>query len=46
MKCAGTCENASNVYEYYGIKDCTMANLMQDGGQKDVLMDVLDSEAV
>ena len=34
VKCAGTCENASNVYEYYGIKDCTMANLMQDGGQK------------
>lgn len=35
VKCAGTCENASNVYEYYGIKDCTMANLMQDGGQKE-----------
>ena len=34
VKCAGTCENASNVYEYYGIKDCTMANQMQDGGQK------------
>ena len=34
VKCAGTCENASKVYEYYGIKDCTMANLMQDGGQK------------
>lgn len=34
VKCAGTCENASNVYEYYGIKDCMMANLMQDGGQK------------
>lgn len=34
VKCAGTCENASNVYEYYGIKDCMMANQMQDGGQK------------
>lgn len=34
VKCAGTCEKAQNEYEYYGIKDCTMVNMMQDSGPK------------
>lgn len=34
VKCAGTCEKAQNEYEYYGIKDCGMVNMMQDGGPK------------
>lgn len=34
VKCAGTCEKAQNEYVYDGIKDCTMVNMMQDGGPK------------
>ena len=34
VKCAGTCEKAQQQYEYTGIKDCTMANMMQDNGPK------------
>ncbi len=34
VKCAGTCEKAQQQYEYTGIQDCTMANMMQDNGPK------------
>ena len=34
VKCAGTCEKAQDEYEYYGIQDCTMVNMMQDAGPK------------
>ena len=34
VKCAGTCEKAQDEYEYYGIEDCTMVSMMQDGGPK------------
>lgn len=34
VKCAGTCENASEIYHYDGIEDCVMASMMQGGGQK------------
>lgn len=34
VKCAGTCEKAQQQYEYTGIHDCTMVNMMQDNGPK------------
>lgn len=34
VKCAGTCEKAPQEYEYHGIHDCVMVNMMQDGGPK------------
>ena len=34
VKCAGTCEKAQQQYEYTGIQDCTMVNMMQDNGPK------------
>lgn len=34
VKCAGTCEKASQDYEYYGIDDCIMAGMAQNGGPK------------
>lgn len=34
VKCAGSCDRAKNKYEYYGIEDCTMVNMMQGGGSK------------
>ena len=34
VKCAGTCDKAKQEYEYYGIHDCVMVNMMQDGGPK------------
>lgn len=34
VKCGGTCEKAKQDYEYYGIHDCTMVNMMQNGGPK------------
>lgn len=34
VKCGGTCEQAKNEYEYFGIEDCIMAHMMQDGGPK------------
>ncbi len=34
VKCAGTCEKAKQSYEYYGLNDCIMANMMQSGGPK------------
>ena len=34
VKCAGTCEKATNEYEYTGVQDCLMASQMQDGGAK------------
>ncbi|MEF9945944.1 MAG: Fe-S cluster domain-containing protein [Lachnospiraceae bacterium] len=34
VKCAGTCEKAKEQYQYYGVEDCVMANMMQDGGPK------------
>lgn len=34
VKCGGTCEKAQMEYEYHGIEDCTMVNMMQDGGPK------------
>ena len=34
VKCAGTCGKAQQEYEYHGIHDCVMVNMMQDGGPK------------
>ncbi|BDF33840.1 electron transport complex protein RnfB [Lachnospiraceae bacterium] len=34
VKCAGTCEKAKQDYEYHGINDCVMVNMMQNGGPK------------
>lgn len=34
VKCGGTCEQAKEQYEYFGVKDCVMASMMQDGGPK------------
>jgi Na+-translocating ferredoxin:NAD+ oxidoreductase RNF subunit RnfB len=34
VKCGGTCQKAQTQYEYHGIADCTMVNMMQDGGPK------------
>ena len=34
VKCAGTCDKAKQEYEYHGLSDCTMVNMMQDGGPK------------
>lgn len=33
-KCAGNCDKAKTNYEYTGVEDCKMANLMQGGGPK------------
>lgn len=34
VKCGGTCEKAQYHYKYYGIEDCYLVNMMQDGGPK------------
>ena len=34
VKCAGTCDKAKQDYEYHGIHDCVMVNMMQNGGPK------------
>lgn len=34
VKCAGTCEKAGTDYEYQGLHDCVMVNMMQNGGPK------------
>ena len=34
VKCAGTCDKANQDYNYTGIKDCVMVNMMQNGGPK------------
>lgn len=34
VKCNGTCDNASEKYEYYGIKDCKSAAYLQGTGSK------------
>lgn len=34
VKCAGTCEKAKQSYEYRGLDDCVMMNLMQSNGPK------------
>lgn len=34
VKCAGTCDKAKTDYEYKGIGDCVMVNMMQNGGPK------------
>lgn len=34
VKCAGTCEKAKDMYEYYGIQDCVMMNMSQNNGPK------------
>ena len=34
VKCAGTCEKAKQDYEYHGLGDCVMVNMMQSGGPK------------
>ncbi|MFV0362164.1 MAG: RnfABCDGE type electron transport complex subunit B [Suipraeoptans sp.] len=34
VKCEGNCEIANQNYDYYGIQDCVMINMMQDGGPK------------
>ena len=44
VKCGGDCEKAKQEYEYHGLSDCTMVNMMAD--RKPVLMDVLETEAV
>ena len=34
VKCAGTCDKAGKDYEYHGLNDCIMVNMMQSGGPK------------
>lgn len=34
VKCAGTCEKAKQKYDYSGIEDCIMANMLQNSGPK------------
>ena len=34
VKCSGTCQNTSNNYDYKGIDDCRMANVVPSGGPK------------
>ena len=34
VKCAGTCDKAGQDYEYHGLGDCVMVNMMQNGGPK------------
>ena len=34
VKCAGTCDKAGQAYEYSGVKDCVMADMMQNKGPK------------
>ncbi|MCP1101118.1 electron transport complex protein RnfB [Aequitasia blattaphilus] len=34
VKCAGDCESAKQNYDYYGVEDCVIMNMMQDGGPK------------
>ncbi len=34
VKCAGTCDKAGKDYEYHGLNDCVMVNMMQAGGPK------------
>ena len=34
VKCAGTCDKAKSDYEYHGLSDCIMINMMQNGGPK------------
>ncbi len=34
VKCIGTCEKAGTDYEYYGLGDCVMVDMMQNGGPK------------
>ncbi|MCR5733176.1 MAG: RnfABCDGE type electron transport complex subunit B [Lachnospiraceae bacterium] len=34
VKCIGTCDKTKNDYEYYGVKDCRMANLSPGKGAK------------
>lgn len=34
VKCAGTCEKASALYDYTGVEDCKMVSYMQTGGPK------------
>lgn len=34
VKCAGTCDKAKQAYDYTGIEDCSMVNMMQNNGPK------------
>ena len=34
VKCGGTCEKAKTDYQYDGLSDCIMVNMMQNGGPK------------
>ncbi len=34
VKCAGTCEKAKPKYDYSGLEDCIMANMLQNNGPK------------
>ena len=34
VKCAGTCEKASQNYEYHGVEDCSMMSFVPAGGPK------------
>ncbi|MCB7303806.1 RnfABCDGE type electron transport complex subunit B [Bariatricus massiliensis] len=34
VKCAGTCDKTKQAYEYTGVEDCVMANMMQNNGPK------------
>lgn len=34
VKCAGTCEQTSQDYQYYGMEDCRMVAMMQNNGPK------------
>lgn len=34
VKCGGTSEKAQEQYIYHGVRECTLVNMMQDGGPK------------
>ena len=34
VKCAGDCEKTTEIYDYSGVKDCSMAKFVPDGGPK------------
>ena len=42
VKCVGNCDVAKNDYIYSGVKDCSMAALVPNGGLRAVITDVLD----
>lgn len=46
VKCAGTCEKASDKYQYSGVQSCIEAMNVPGAGPKGANLDVWDLEAV